>query len=517
MAKSEEHPLERLHSLSEELRVLLGRLSPADLAVVSHEPSEEMQRRLLQVEQRAIQAEAMVVKLRQRLEKDTRQSEASAQELNRLAFQDSLTGLANANLILEHLNKSIAGLVTSRQLLVVVVDLDHFSTVNQMLGHEHGDDLLIRVSERLLGLVSEHGGAVGRLSEDEFALTLSVTTAQATEKAIAFAEEVRACINAPFMLQGQRIPLTVSQGGALAQGEGDSGKEILHRAQTALAHAKKNGRNQFHLYNPEFERQLRRSATMEFQLGFALEGDELFLEYLPVVWLDELPGGGVQGRLLGVEALLRWRHRGEGVIPATDFIEAAERSGRVVAIGRQMFEVACRDFAQWRQAGADLFLYFNLSGRELLEPEVALVMAEIADRYKIPRDRVTFEVSENCPTLDAGIIEAGLEALSKEGFTLALDGFGSGAFSLRRLSQVQFLKLSRQLLQGDVTLIDKALSLARGLGLVTIGVGAETAEQVQFLVSKGCLGVQGFYFSQPLEAGEISRLHRSKPGWAVPQ
>ena len=130
MANPEEHPLERLHSLSEELRALLGRLKPAGLTVASHEPSEEVQQRILQAEQRAIQAEAMVVKLRQRLEKDSQQSEASAQELNRLAFQDSLTGLANANLILEHLNKSIAGLITSRQLLVVVVDLDHFSTIN---------------------------------------------------------------------------------------------------------------------------------------------------------------------------------------------------------------------------------------------------------------------------------------------------------------------------------------------------------------------------------------------------
>lgn len=507
-----------LEKLVNQVTGVVGRLAQSELCsglTTLGPPRDQLSQLLRDAEQRASRAEVQVVKLQRRLESESRQSQVSAQELNRLAFQDPLTGLANTNLLLEHLEKSIKGLSARRQLLVIVVDLDHFSVINQMLGHEHGDDLLIRISERLHGLMSELGGAVGRLSEDEFALILTVAAEGAQDKATDLARSVRNRLDAPFLLQGQRIPLTASQGGTLGTGTGDSGRELLQRAQTALIHAKRNGRNQFHLYNPEFEQHLRREATMEFQLGFAMEGEELFLEYLPIIWQDELPGGVVQGRLIGVEALLRWRHRTEGVLPAADFIEAAERSGRVVGIGQKMFEVACRDFGGWKENGADLYLNFNLSGRELLEPELASRMAEIADRHNAPRARLTFEFSENCATLDEEIIEGGLSALHSQGFSLALDHFGSGVSSLRRLSLVQFLKLSPRLLQGERELVDKALSIARGLGLVTVGVGAETAEAARFLVGQGCPSVQGFYFSRPLDAPGVLELYRSQPSWKI--
>jgi diguanylate cyclase (GGDEF)-like protein len=517
-------------SLTGQVQALVARLAqlvarlpgaqPSDPAAppsaISLEPPNEQFGQLLRLaEQRALSAEAQLVKLQRRIENETRQNQDSAQELNRLAFQDPLTGLANANLMLEHVEKALRGISARQRLLVLVVDLDHFSVVNQMLGHEHGDELLIRVSERLHALASEFQGAVGRFAEDEFVLTLNVATGEAEARAGEFAQAVRSRLSPPFLLQGQKVPLTVSQGGALASGMESSGRDLLQQARTALAHAKRSGRNQYHLYNPEFERQLRRESTLEFQLGYALEEGELFLCYQPIIWQDELTDGAVQGRLIGVEALLRWRHRTEGVLCAKDFLESAERSGRMVAIGRQMFEKACADFARWRAAGADLYLNFNLSARELLEPDIATAMSETVDRFELPRERVTFEFSETTPMIDRGLAYERLMALRSKGFVLAIDHFGAGVSTLRRLSTVQFIKLSPRLLEGDRYLVDKALSLARGLGLLTVGAGVETAEAARFLLARGCPTVQGFYFSQPLDAEGVLELYRSQPSWKL--
>lgn len=506
-----------LEALVHQVSGVVGRLSHSDLpSTAVAAPMQEQLGLLLQAsEKRATLAEAQLIKLERRLESEAKQSLASAQELNRLAFQDPLTGLANANLLAEHLEKSVAVINARQRVLVIVVDVDHFSVVNQMLGHEHGDELLVRVSERLHGLMSETQGAVGRLSEDEFALILTLPAQGAAEMAAELGQKVRLSLGTPFMLQGQKIPMTVSQGGCLGEGGESTGRDLLQKAQTALAQAKRNGRNQFHLYNPELEKQLRRESTIEFQLGFALDGDELYLEYLPIIWQDELPGDVVQGRLIGVEALLRWRHRTEGVLTASEFAEAAERAGRMVVIGQRMFEVACRDFAAWKDEGADLYLNFNLSGRELLEPEWASRAAAIADHYAVPHERLTFEFSESTASLDEVMIEGGISGLRQQGFSIALDHFGSGVSSLRRLSQVQFLKLSPSLLQGDRGLVPKALSIAGGLGLVTVGVGVETAEEARFLLRQGCPSVQGFYFSRPLDAKGVLELYRSQPSWKV--
>ena len=506
-----------LEGLVSQVTGVVGRLSESALpsTTVSAPRREQLSQLLRASEQRATLAEAKLVKFQQRLERDAQQSQTNAQELNRLAFQDPLTGLANANLLTEHLEKSVSSLSARQRILIIVVDVDHFSVVNQMLGHEHGDELLVRVSERLHGLMNDTHGAVGRLSEDEFALILTLPLEGAADKARELGQTIRSSFSTPFMLQGQKIPLTVSQGGCLGEGGDSTGRELLQKAQTALVHAKRNGRNQFHLYSPDFERRLRRDSTIEFQLGFALDEDELYLEYLPIIWQDELPGGVVRGRLIGVEALLRWRHRTEGVLTASDFIEAAERAGRMVAIGERMFETACRDFASWKNAGADLYLNFNLSGRELLEPEWAARACTIAQRYSVPHDRLTFEFSETTASLDEAMVEDSLLELRKKGFSLALDHFGSGVSSLRRLSHLQFLKLSPSLLQGDRGLVPKALSIAGGLGLVTVGVGVETAEEARFLLRQGCPSVQGFYFSRPLDAKGVMELYRSQPSWKV--
>ncbi len=464
-------------------------------------------------ESRANRAEAQVVRLQRSLEKETQQSHTSAQELQRLAYQDALTGLANANLLAQHVEGLLAHLEPGLGLLVMLVDVDHFSVLNQMLGHEQGDQMLIRIAERLQEMMNEQGGAAGRPSEDEFALILTVPLAEAEQRAAQMGQAVRQRLGAPFLLQGQQLTLTVSQGACYAtQGPGST---LLHRARVALTDAKSRGRNQLRLFSPDFERQQRRESTLEFQLGFALESGELFFEYLPIIWLDSEPGGSVKGRLIGVEALLRWNHRSEGVLPAAQFLAAAERSGRIVAIGERMLEAACAQVARWRKEGADLYLNFNLSGRELLVPGLAARAAEVADREGVARERLTFEFCENYASLDEEMIDRTVSELRLAGFPLALDSFGAGVSSLRRLSEVQFLKLSPRLLQDDPALVGKALAIAGGLGLVTVGVGVENGDQARWLVQQGCPSVQGFFFSPPLDPDGVLELYRSKPRWTL--
>lgn len=471
--------------------------------------------RYREAERRANVAEVRVAKLTRELEQTRQATSASARDMQRLAYQDPLTGLANAHLLLELTDKILGSTSGKRQVLVIIVDVDRFCVLNQMLGHDLADDLLIRVGERLLGL-SDAQAALGRVSEDEFALVVSdLPAAEGNNRALALGRKVRQQLSRPFLVQGQEISLTVSQGAALCAGQSGSARELFAQARTALAYAKEQGRDQMHIYNPELDRRLRRDANLEFQLRYALENDEFFLEYLPTIWLENAANGQVEGRLIGVEALLRWRHRSEGVLVPADFLLAAERSGQIVPIGDKMIAQVCRHFQSWQNEGANLFVNINLSARQLLASDFVEKTIREVDQAGVPRDRLTFEFHESFSQLNDQHIDQNLTALQAAGFTLALNDFGEGLTSLQRLQQVQFLKLSPSLVQGCPQLCRQALVIAAGLGKVAVGVGVETAETARFLVENGCLTVQGFYFSKPVEPSEVLTMYRSKNTWKL--
>lgn len=466
-------------------------------------------------EQRANTAEAQVSRLKRELAALQGETSLSQQELQRLAYQDPLTGLANANLIEEHLRKLLGCKTSRQQLLLLLIDLDHFSTINHTLGQELGDELLVRVGERLLELPG-NDTAVGRLAEDEFALVLTLPTlSDVNNHALSMCQKVRELLTRPFVVQGQNITLTVSQGGVSCQGPDISARELLDHARIALVRAKRSGRDQTCLYSSDLERNVRRNATLEFQLKYALENDELFFEYLPILWLDKSASSSVSGRLIGVEALLRWRHRVEGVLEPQDFLQAAERSGQIVAIGEKMLKQACLQQRAWHRQGLDLFLNINLSGRQLLATNIAEVAAQECDQIGVPRERLTFEFSEFLSSFEEIQIEETISKLRSAGFSLAMDNFGDTSCSLRLLSQVQFLKLSPRLVRTNPELCRKALSIAASLGLIAVAVGVETARTAQFMIDNGCPTVQGFFFSRPLDADGVQRLSASSLTWAL--
>jgi EAL domain-containing protein (putative c-di-GMP-specific phosphodiesterase class I) len=327
-------------------------------------------------------------------------------------------------------------------------------------------------------------------------------------------EDLRRELSRPFLLQGQEIALTVSQGGALGC-ESATARSLFQQARTALAYAKAQGRDQLRIYNPEIERHLRRDATLEFQLRYALDSDELFLEYLPTVWLDRVENAQAHGRVIGVEALLRWRHRTEGVLMTADFLQAADHSGHSVALGDKAMEMVCRDFQSWHKAGLDVYANVHLSGRQLLSGDLVERAIKRVSGSDIPRDRMTFEFDERVGCLDDIQVDRNLEGLLAAGFRLAMSNFGEGACSLRRLSQVSFLKLSPSLLRGDRELCRQALALAAAMGKVAVGVEVENLATARFLLDNGCATVQGQPFTGPLKASEVLTMASASATWAL--
>lgn len=484
--------------------------------VASASPSGQVPKELYTAaEKRANLAEAQVSRLNKEIAGLRSHVSSTQHELQRLAYQDPLTGLANAHLIEEHLQKLLQSQNLSKLLLLLLIDVDHFSTINHTLGHELGDELLVRVGERLAEL-TVHDTAVGRLAEDEFAVVCHLPRqSDSNQQASHLCQRIQAILNRPFLVQGQSITLTVSQGGAYSQNEEDTARELLERSRIALARAKRSGRDQICLFNPALERDVRRDATLEFHLKYAVEDNELFFEYLPIFWLDNLTGRGVSGRLIGVEALLRWRHRVEGVLGPEAFLHAAERSGAIVAIGEKMLRVACAQQSAWSRQGVDLFINFNLSGRQLLDSTLPKHAALTCQEAGVPRERITFEFDESLTSANVTEIQQTLTALRVAGFSLALDNFGAGSCSFQLLSQSQFLKLSPQLVRGTPEVCAKALAVAASLGLVAVAVGIETAETARFIIESGCPTVQGFFFSKPLDHEGVARLHASPLRWEL--
>lgn len=482
-------------------------------------PVAQEQSKLLELyrasEKRANEAEVKLSKVQREIDLIRERASASVRDIQKLAFQDELTGLANSHLITQHLENLSSSSSLNSQTVVLIVDIDHFQTVNSVYGHELGDQLLIRVGERLNQL-SGNSGAVGRLSEDEFVIVATgIPLNQIAESAANLAETVWRSLVQPFHVQGQKIELTISQGASVMPEAASEPKELIRQARTALSHAKNQGRNQFHFYDARLRQKIRRDASLELQLQYILEANEIFIEYLPFVRLEKASGSRYVGRLVGVEALLRWNHRVEGVLPPEQFLPIAEKTGHIVAIGEDMVRRVCAQKREWTRKGLDLFVAINLTGRQLLEPELALKLQAEAQRTEIQPGEIILEFREDFDILREVSVDQNLTALGQAGFRTALDRFGETAFNLQRLNLADFLKLSPHLLEGDRTLCHQAAALGRSLGLECIGVGVENAETAKFLLQLGCHTMQGFFFSEPLDPTAVARLVEETKVWNI--
>jgi diguanylate cyclase (GGDEF)-like protein/PAS domain S-box-containing protein len=437
---------------------------------------------------------------------------------DRLAHEvlhDRLTGLANRALFVDRLHQSLARTARRESLLAVLfVDLDRFQLVNDSLGHEAGDCLLVEVAARLQGVLRS-GDTAARFGGDEFTLLCEevVDEAQAT----AIADRVLAVLSVPFLLDGSSLHLTGSVGIVLSDGANDVlPTDLLRDADAAMHRAKDLGKARYEL----FDERLRARAVARFQTESALHAaiaqGQLRVHYQPEVCLKT-------GRILGAEALVRWLHPDNGLVPPDEFIPLAEETGLIEQIGTWVLREACWQAARWRDAGGDaqpFEVWVNLSPRQLTPSLVAVVAGVLEDTGADPA-QLGLEVTETALLGDAEAAIGILTELRALGVRIVIDDFGTGYSSLAYLRRlpVHGVKIDKSFVASlgtsreDAAIVAAVVGMASALGLRTIAEGVETRAQLDQVVRLGCDAAQGYYFAAPETRQSVDTLLAERPQW----
>lgn len=413
--------------------------------------------------------------------------------LTHQAYHDSLTGLPNRTLLLERIATALEQ-SPPNGVAILFLDLDRFKLINDTLGHEAGDQLLISVAAQLRACVGA-GDTVARLGGDEFVVLLT----DAAEYAEFVAERIAAQLARPIRLLGLEITVTTSIGIAHSNGDKLSAGDLLRNADIALYRAKDNGRDQSARYRVEMGEQLTKRAALEHGLRFAIANDELRLAFQSQVNL-------ATGRVVALEALLRWEHPERGLLTPSDFLQTAEETGLLLPVGRWVLLKACQVVRGWTTAeGIPLSVGVNLSARQLASPSLVDDVRDALRASGLAAHRLRLEISENAAMADPVASLSVLTNLAALGVSIVLDDFGSGRSSLAHLARfpVDLLVLDRALVdglqreQGSEIVIRAVISLARELGLVVGAKGIENREQAMALQAFGCQLGQGHWFGYP--------------------
>lgn len=423
-----------------------------------------------------------------------------------LALTDVLTGLANRRAFCERLQTLYSG-AGRNAVSVLYVDLDDFKDVNDTLGHSTGDMLLRQAARRLRNTV-EANDLVARFGGDEFAI-LRCGSIDRTAL-MRLASEIVTALAAEYDVDGNTIRITASVGIACSSHEAAGPEAILMQADLALYRAKEDGRNCFRFHDSALDQKLRERVMIGDELRTGIARGELRLHYQPQVEITT-------GRLIGLEALVRWQHPTRDPVPPSVFIPIAEKTGAIIPLGAWVFEEACRQLAAWCAEGiAPKTLAVNLSAIQFRHPNLESEFGETVARYGIPAGILEVELTETV-LMDTTSQQRDLvERLKSLGLKIAIDDFGTGYSSLNYLAAypVDRLKIAQQLVFGVTVdlkhdlVVKAAVRLAHELGIEVIAEGVETQTQARFLVEAGCQCAQGFFFSPPLSAGATTALLR---------
>jgi len=437
------------------------------------------------------------------------------QRLLHQAFHDALTGLPNRNLFLDRTRHALSLSRRNDQAVAVLfLDLDNFKIVNDSLGHDVGDQLLVTVAERILGCLRE-GDTAARLGGDEFAVLLeNLDTAGA---AAVVAQRLLEALRSPLNLGGHEMFVTPSIGIAIGTASAELAENLLRDADVAMYTAKRNGRARFEIFEPAMGSTALERLELEQDLRRAIERDELALHYQPVVDLSE-------GSLAGFEALLRWDHPTRGRIAPDVFIPVAEETGLVVPIGSWALRTACHQLRDWQHAWPDsqgINISVNLSGRQFKEPGLAKLVAQVLRETGLAPGCLNLEITETIMMADEVGTSAVLRELEQLGVTLAIDDFGTGYSSLGMLRHfpVDTLKIDRSFVDelgagsDDSVIVAGVVGLAHGLGLRVVAEGVETLGQLERLHDLGCDLGQGYYFARPLPAVDATAIVAGRETW----
>ena len=459
----------------------------------------------------AMQAEADGSVLMHGYTQDITDRKHAVQEIERLAFYDALTQLPNRRLLLDRLERLVLSSQRNHQHgALLFIDLDNFKDLNDTLGHDMGDQLLIQVAERLLGSVRECD-TVARFGGDEFVILvegLHREVDQALGQTETIARKLLSALNQSFELAGQKHYSTPSIGLTLFGEERLSVDELLKRADLAMYEAKAAGRNTHRFFDPGMQQALHERSSLEADLRRGLENGEFFVHYQPVV--DH------QGRVLGAEALARWNHPERGAISPMEFIPLAEQTGLILPLGDQVLRAACEQLVRWAGDAqtAHLNIAVNVSARQFRQTDFADHVLQMVRRTGASPFRLKLELTES---LLLGDVEEAIERmaqLKRAGVGFALDDFGTGYSSLSYLKRLPLdqLKIDRGFVRdvltdpNDAAIVRTILALAQSLDLEVVAEGVETAGQLGFLRLHGCEQFQGFLFGRPGPVADIEAL-----------
>ena len=438
------------------------------------------------------------------IERNTTLRREAENSLLRMAQYDFLTGLPNRQQLQQQLDQILedAGRL-QRRVAVLCVGLDDFKGINEQFSYQSGDQLLLALSDRLRSH-SGRLGALARLGGDQFALVQA--DIEQPYEAAELAQSVLDDLEQPFQLDQQEVRLRATIGITLFPEDGDSTEKLLQKAEQTMTLAKSRSRNRYQFYIASVDSEMRRRRELEKDLRDALAQNQLHLVYQPQVdYRDH--------RVVGVEALLRWQHPQHGFVPPDLFIPLAEQNGTIIPIGEWILDQTCRQLREWHDQGfSDLRMAVNLSTVQLHHAELPRVVNNLMQVYRLPPKSLELEVTETGLMEDISTAAQHLLSLRRSGALIAIDDFGTGYSSLSYLKSLPLdkIKIDKSFVQDllededDATIVRAIIQLGKSLGMQVIAEGVETAEQEAYIIAQGCHEGQGYLYSKPLPARDLT-------------
>ena len=438
--------------------------------------------------------------------RDISERKKAEEVINFQAYYDLLTHLPNRALLKDRLSLAIAqARRNKRKLATMFLDLDRFKLVNDTLGHSMGDRLLKAVASRLQSCLRS-SDTLSRFGGDEF--TLLLPEIRTRDDVVVIAQKILDRLNEPFVIDGHELFVGASIGIAMYPEAGDSGESLVQNADIAMYHVKSRGKNGYQFFSEEMNHQFSTRLNLERELRNGLIQGEFEVYYQPQVSL-------VNGAITGVEALVRWRHKLRGMIEPAEFLPLAEETGLIMQIDEYVQQQAFHDVAVWRRLGlGDIHLSVNLTAMQIEQEGFVARFVAALQKAGLEPNYVKLEITENTLMQDIEVIIPKLKEVCNLGARIAIDDFGTGYSSLSYLQQfpINTLKIDRSFVcdiradEGDASIVDAIVAMARGLKLDLVAEGVENRTQLKYLKEHGCEEVQGYIFSPAVPAGELIEL-----------
>ena len=441
---------------------------------------------------------------------DITESRIAEQQIQQMAYFDTLTKLPNRALFHDRINQAIALATRDKTgLAVLFIDLDHFKNINDTLGHSSGDQLLIEAAQRLNRDIRT-SDTLARLGGDEFVVVITNLGEQLNATYVA--QKLIDSIQAPFTIKGKELHITASIGIALFPDDGIDAETLIKHADMAMYSSKESGRNAFNFFSPDMNQKALMRMENESALRLALKREEFFLEFQPIMNADS-------GAIVAAEALVRWNHPTRGRIPPDEFISLAEETGLILPLGEWVLRTACSCMKSWHDAGLPAIRYsVNVSSQQIEQQDFSERVCSVLRETGADASWLEIEITESCLVTNINNNISDLFGMRAWGVSISIDDFGTGYSSLGYIKTlpIDHIKIDRSFVTDihsnvqDQAIVEAIITMSQKLGIQNIAEGVETREQLEFLQGLGCNKIQGYFFHRPLSPEAFELLLRKQ-------